>query len=63
MTVENFTIKQALCYFLFCIFFFGDRCWQPAVTSASSLETAGCLQRTFAVDSQANIYGWYTDKK
>ena len=30
----------------------GDRYWQPAVTSESSLETAGCLQRTFAGDSQ-----------
>ena len=30
----------------------GDRYWQPAVTSESSLETASCLQRTFAGDSQ-----------
>ena len=30
----------------------GSGYWQPAVTSESSLETAGCLQRTFAGDSQ-----------
>ena len=48
---------------VFCGFFYGDRYWQPAVTSESSLETAGCLQRTFAGDSQLKyIDGIWTNK-
>ena len=53
------------------IFHKGSGYWQLAVTSESSLETAGCLQRTFAGDSQLkymdgiwtkkSITKWFTD--
>ena len=41
----------------------GSGYWQPAVTSESSLETAGCLIANFRWWQPAKIYGWYMDQK